>query len=179
MSKYSMMVRILDKICEEAIGTKYEQKYNPPKSDNEKVNQARSRAFVHLYMKVSFGVLDFKEREECITDGAYDGGIDGYYLDHEAKTVYFIQSKFRTTEDNFESKSIKLEEILVMDINRILEGEECDEAGNEYNGKIKGMLRAIVKIDDLARYRYKVIILANVNKISDSKLRMLSGGYAV
>jgi hypothetical protein len=178
MTKYSTLLNILDKIRSEATAS-YVLKYNPSDNDIEKVNQARARAFIHLYLKVSFGILEFNDREYCITDGPYDGGIDGYFINKDNKTIYFIQSKFRTSEKNFENKEIKLEEILVMDINRVLEGEVCDEQGNEYSGKIKQLKRDVTNIEDIARYKYQVIILANLDKIPQSKLRYLTGGYAV
>ena len=79
MNKYSTLLNILDRIRSEATSS-FEQKYNPSDNDIEKINQARARAFIHLYLKVSFGILDFNEREKCITDGSYDGGIDGYFI---------------------------------------------------------------------------------------------------
>lgn len=178
MNKYSTLLNILDRIRQEATSS-FQNKYNPPDCDPEKVNQARSRAFIHLYLKVSFGLLDFNEREYYITDGPYDGGTDGYYINTETKTIYFIQAKFRITEKNFENKEIKLEEILVMDINRILDGEGFDEQGNEYNGKIKQLQRDISNIDDIARYKYQVALIANISNIPQSKLRYLTGGYPV
>ena len=131
--KYQILLNILDQIRTEATD-KYRTRYNPPIEEIEKVNNARGRSFIHLYLKVLFGILDFDEREKHITDGTYDGGIDGYYIDDVSKMIYLIQSKFRTKGKNFESKEITLEEILVMDVNRILEGEDCDEKGNQYNG---------------------------------------------
>jgi hypothetical protein len=178
MKKYYTLLNILDKIRSEAT-SKYSAKYNPSSSDIEGLNQARSRAFIHLFLKVSFGILEFDQREYYITDGTYDGGIDGYYINPENKTIYFIQSKFRTTEDNFHNKKINLHEILVMDINRILDGEAFDEKGNEYNGKIKQLVRDIQNTDQIARYKYKVILLANLDGIPFSKLKYLSGGYPV
>ncbi|RPD39459.1 AIPR family protein [Chitinophaga barathri] len=178
MSKYNILVRILDKIRTEAPAT-YTVKYARNDADIEKANQARARAFIHLYLKVSFGLLDFTEREAFITDDTMDGGIDGYYIHKESKTIYFIQSKFRTTEKNFEQKRIELAEILIMDINRIMDGEENDENGNKYNGKIRQMMHSIREMDDIARYRYKVILLANIENIPQSKLKYLTGGYPV
>jgi hypothetical protein len=136
MTKFETLINILDTIIKEAPSA-MSKKYPQNPKDAEELNQARSRAFIHLYLKVSFGLLDFNEREHFITDGSYDGGVDGYFINKENKTVYFIQSKFRTNGNNFETKEIALEEILVMDVNRILDGEELDESGNEYNGKIK------------------------------------------
>jgi len=177
MNKYQTLVNILDKIRTEATAPS-QNRYLPDPSDLEKINQARARAFIHLYLKVSFGLLDFKEREHFITDNSYDGGIDGYYINIENRTIYFIQSKFRTNGKNFEGKEIKLEEILTMDINRILDGEEKDESGNDYNGKIKQLQREIRNVDNIARYSYHVIVLANLTGISDTKIRQLTGGYA-
>jgi hypothetical protein len=119
MSKYTMMVRILDRIREDAFDTPHSRRYNPPDTDYEKVNQARSRAFIHLYLKVSFGITDFLERERFVTDGSYDGGVDAYFIDTHNREIYFIQSKFRTTEANFEGKQLALDELIIMDITRI------------------------------------------------------------
>ncbi len=176
MTKYQTLINILDTIIKEA-PTSMNKKY-PITDDIEKLNQSRARAFIHLYLKVSFGILDFKKREHFITDGSYDGGVDGYYIHSETKTVYFIQSKFRTTDKNFESKQIDLTEILVMDVNRILDGEKSDENNNGYNGKIKQIQREISSIDDIARYSYHVIILANLKNVTPSDLRKLTGGFS-
>ena len=174
--KYNFLIRILDKLRYEAT-TKHSSRYLPDEADIEKINQARSRAYIHLYLKVLFGILEFDEREKLITDNPYDGGIDGYYIDKEKKVIYLIQSKFRITELNFEQKEIDLDDILVMDINRILEGEETDDSGNQYNGKIKQLQREVSQISDIARYSYKVTILANLKNISKAKLVQLTGGY--
>jgi hypothetical protein len=117
--------------------------------------------------------------EKYITDGSFDGGIDGYYIDEVTKTIYLIQSKFRNTQRNFETKKIEIEEILCMDVNRILNGESGDENGNEYNGKIKQLQREISGLPDIARYRYRVVLIANVKHISEGKLKQLTGGYPV
>ncbi|MFW2475341.1 MAG: AIPR family protein [Sediminibacterium sp.] len=177
MSKYSILVNIIDVIRKEA-STQYVQRYIPDELDTERINKARSRAFIHLFLKVSFGILDFDAREYYLTDGNDDGGIDGYFIDKVSKSIYFIQSKFRISEKNFETKKIELEEILAMDINRILDGEEMSESGVKYHGKIFQLIRDIKKIDDIARYRYQVIILANLANLPQSKLRLLTGGYA-
>lgn len=177
MKKYQILINILDKIRSNAPIDLF-GKYNPPFSETEKLNQARARAYIHLYLKVKFGILNFIEREHYITDGGYDGGIDGYYINHDNKTIYFVQSKFRIHEKNFEEKEIKLEEILAMDINRILGGEKSDEMGNSYNGKILQLQREISQLDNIGRFSYKVIILANLSPISDYKIRQLTGGFS-
>ena len=178
-NKYNILVNILDKIRLEVKATApCHNTYIPDSADIDKINQARAKAYIHLFLKVSFGLLDFYEREHFVCDGTYDGGIDGYFINKENKTIYFIQSKFRITENNFESKKILLDEILVMDINRILGGDDTDEQGNKYNGKIQQLQREVNKIEDIARYSYKVIILANLEGWTDSKLRQLTGGFA-
>lgn len=176
--KFEVLLNILDQIRGEASAKNF-NRYNPSVDDIEKVNNARSRAFIHLYLKVSFGLLNFDEREHLITDGTYDGGIDGYYINGETRTIYLIQSKFRTKAHNFESKKIELEEILVMDVNRILTGEEFDEVGNLYNGKIKQLQREVSLLSDVGRYTYKIVLLANLNEVSPSKLSQLTGGFLV
>jgi hypothetical protein len=175
--RYQIFLNILDKIIAEA-GSRYPKSYAPNETDPERINQSRARAYIHLYLKVSFGLGVFDERERFITDGSYDGGIDGYFINSENRTVYLIQSKFRTSATNFESKNIKLEEILVMDINRILEGETMDENGNEYNGKIRQLQRDISKTESIGRYKYQVVLLANLeSELPSTKIRNLTGGY--
>jgi hypothetical protein len=116
MSKYETLVRILDQIRLEGIAAGYVS-YKGDAVDS--LNQARAKAYIHLFLKVKFGLLGFKERESFMTDGTDDGGVDGYYLDAEAKTISFLQSKFRTNEKNFEGKQIEMSEIVSMDIARI------------------------------------------------------------
>ncbi|HAV1831492.1 TPA: AIPR protein [Enterobacter hormaechei subsp. steigerwaltii] len=171
-----MLVNILDKIRIEA-PENLEKTYRPDSTELEKINSARARAFIHLFLKVSFGLMEFKEREKNITDSSYDGGIDGYYIDKEDRLVYLIQSKFRTTKTNFESKDISYDEILCMDVERILKGESHDEAGNEYNGKIKQLQRELSETDNISKFNYKIIILANLKDIQPARLRKLTDGY--
>ncbi|MFK8039602.1 MAG: hypothetical protein AB8B74_15025, partial [Crocinitomicaceae bacterium] len=73
MTKYQTLINILDTIIKEAPAS-MNKKY-PKTNDVEKLNQSRARAFIHLYLKVNFGLLDFNEREHFITDDSYDGGI--------------------------------------------------------------------------------------------------------
>jgi hypothetical protein len=176
-SKYHTLINILDQIRGEAAMTPYLALYLPDKSLGEAINQARARAFIHLYLKVSFGLLDFSEREALITDGRSDGGIDGYFIDKESRTIHFLQAKYRVNAGNFESKTITTTELLVMDISRILDGEPVDERGTDYNSGIREMQRSISNIDDIGRYKYRVTILANVPDIPNSKLMQLTGGY--
>ena len=174
MSKYNDLVTIIDSLCNEA-PAEY-RRYHPSMNDDAK-RQARSRAFIHLFLKVKFGLTEFLDRETFITDDPSDGGIDAYYIDNEDKVIYLIQSKFRNSDDNFQSKEITLQDLLAMDINRILDGEENDEAGTPYNGKIHAFIERINEISDMPRYTRKVIILANVKKSIAPQLKRLTGGY--
>lgn len=174
MSNYSILLNILDKLRNEAPINM--ASYHPTSTSIEQINQARARSYIHLFLKANLGILDFSEREKYITDGSNDGGIDAYFIDEISKSILFIQSKFRTNESNFTNKEITLEELLKMDIDRILQGETTHENGNPYNGKILGMQRALQQLPDIARYRYEVIILANLSSISDSKVRLLTSG---
>ncbi len=177
MSKYSILVNILDELRNEApVGYK---RYYPAQNEKEKLDSARSRAFIHLFLKVYYGLNEFYDRENHITDDPEDGGIDAYYIDSDQKKIIFIQSKFRTNESNFESKEISLDEILKMDVDRIVDGEEVDENGKQYNGKIIKMMKRISEIPDIGRYRYEVIILANLKGYKNSTLKKLTGGFSV
>ena len=175
MIKYNTLINILDKIKNEAPAAY--TRYYPEIKDLEKINQARSRSYIHLFLKVKFGILDFEEREHFITDGSNDGGIDGYYISKEEKKIYIIQSKFRTNPKNFENKEIELNEILQMDVAEITEGKTENESGIKYNGKIQQLIREISQIEDIGKYNYKTIILANLSNIPNSKLRLLTGGF--
>ncbi len=176
MTKYEVLVQVLDRLRQEA--PKEFRSYHPEATDAEGLNQARSKSFLHLFLKVKFGLLTFSERESFITEGGGDGGIDAYFIDTDARVIFFLQSKFRQTERNFEAKKIEIEELLKMDIDRILNGEMSDASGVEYNSRIKNLIRNIQKTDHIARYSYQVIILANVSNIARSKLNTLTGGFS-
>ena len=130
---------------------------------------------MHLYLKVMFGLMEFAERESLITDGSNDGGIDGYYIDQESRRIYLIQSKFRNTEQNFESKEIEVGEILVMDIRRITGGKTENSNGEAYNGKIQGLIRRISEIPNIGRYTYQVVILANCTLQAEHLYKLTDG----
>jgi hypothetical protein len=174
LSRYLMLVRVLDGIRAEAKGTKHEGRYAVGSSAVDEVWAARARAYIHLYLKVMFGLRLFTEREHFVTDGGRDGGVDGYYIDSDGRTVYIIQSKFRNTESNFEGKPIELSELLAMQIRRVLAGEVVDDQGFAYNGKIKGMQRALGEIYDIGRYSYNVVVLANLEKVSEQTMLRLT-----
>lgn len=162
MTKYKVLLKVLEALRKEA--PENYKKYHPNQNDLDNVNHANSRAYIHLLLKAKFNLLDFKEREEFITDDSRDGGIDAYYIDHENKKIYFIQSKFRTNNNSFRNKFIELEEINKMDIDRISKGEKKDQNGELYNKKIQNLTRNLSEIEQISRYDFNVIILANVTK---------------
>lgn len=174
MSKYEMLVNVLDSLRSEA--PKTEEKYHENQCE-EKKNQARSLAYIHLFLKAYFNISNFEDREKFIVDGRYDGGIDAYYIDSNEKKIYFIQSKFRNNERNFENKSISINELIKMDIDRILDGNQSDEQGNDYNEKIINMQNEINELEGLPRYKYEVIILANLKDFNSEALERLIGKY--
>lgn len=177
MSKYFDLIKIVDSLRLEA-PPNY-KRYHPTADEIEKLENARGRAFIHLFLKVTFGIIDFFERENFITDDRYDGGIDAYFMDEENKKLYFIQSKFRNSDDNFENKEITFQELLSMDINRISKGEEEGEDGIKYNGKIQNFIKHLQSISDLPKYSYEIILLANIKTELEPQLRKLTGGYPV
>lgn len=159
--KYSILNNILDGYVREGAKVSRRQaQYDT--STEEKANQARSRAFIHLYLAATYGIVGFEEREQMITDGSYDGGIDAYFINTDLKVIDVIQSKFRIGSQNFESKFIAPEEIMAIDLDRILAGHREDENGRKYNGHIMAFIDKLQKIPDIARYKTKVTILANV-----------------
>lgn len=177
MNKYETLVKILDVLRKEA--PESYKFYHPLESNTIKLNQARARSYIHLFLKVKFGLLTFEEREKYVTDGSEDAGIDGYYIDQKEKKIYFIQSKFRDNKGNFEKREIKYEELLSMDIDRITEGEVAYESGIQYNSKIQKFIGELSSITDIARYKYEIIIIANTKNVSPNKLRKLSDGNPV
>lgn len=177
MSKYQDLVNIIDSLRKEAPDTY--KRYYPAEDDDVKMMNARSRAFIHLFLKVKFGLTEFLDRESFITDDISDGGIDAYYIDYVDKVIYLIQSKFRNSDANFQSREITLQDVLAMDINRIFDGEETDESETPYNDKILKFIEKINEISDMPKYERKVILLANVKKSIAPQLKRLTGGYAV
>ncbi len=175
MSKYQDLVRVLDKICDEA--PKGSPLYHPALGNVSAIEQARSRAYIHLFLKAKFGILSFDEREAFITDGSADGGVDAYFVDKEHRRVYFIQSKFRNNDSNFAEKTISYSELLAMDVDRITQGEEKDANGDPYNEGIKRLIEVLQSIDNLGRYEFIVVLIANVKDSSKRHLGKLIGAY--
>lgn len=171
MSRYNILLNILDSIRSEA--PEEFKSYYPDPSDKNGLISARSKAFIHLYLKVKCGITNFKERHALITEGSQDGGVDAYFLDTEAKTLLLIQSKFRDNEENFEEKTITADELVNMEVVNVLRGETKDSKGVEFNEKIKEFQKKWREISDHANYIPKVIILANIKKYSDEQIKRL------
>jgi len=171
LSKYEMLINVLDAIRNEA--PEEYKSYLPVEESVELLQKARSLAFIHLLLKVRFGVSDFLKRHQFITDGTGDGGVDAYYIDDEAKKLYFIQSKFRAIEQNFSNKEITTEEMIRMEISRITKGQGLDSNGLEFNPKIKAFQKKLQDIRDIAKYDYIVLFLCNLSKYNDEQIRRL------
>lgn len=169
--KYETLLNTLDKICEEAPDNFVS--YKVDKSNVDALNQARSKAFIHLFLKVKCGIASFSERHNFITEGTQDGGVDAYYIDRENKKILLIQSKFRTTKDNFEKKKITANDLVSMEVQRILKGEEKDSRGKSFSEKIKKFQKEWSKISDQAYYKYCVIILGNLENYTDEQIKRI------
>lgn len=168
INKYKLLEKILDKICKEAPSS-YKTYHKTGKGEKD---YARSRAYIHLFLMVRYGIFDFKERERLLTDGANDGGIDAYYIDTEKKIINIIQAKFRTNEKNFENKEIELRELRKMEINEIMNGNKTNTNGEKYSGKIQQFQRDIDpdKLNNRGRYKEQIIILSNLEKATEEDL---------
>lgn len=169
--KYEILLNILDKICEEAPANF--TSYKVDKTDIEALNQARSKAFIHLFLKVKCGIMNFIERHNIITDGAQDGGLDAYYIDEENKKLFLIQAKFRANKNNFEIKKILANDLVTMEIKRILKGETKDSRGNNFSSKILKFQNDWSRISDQAHYEYRVIFLGNLENYSDEQIKRI------
>jgi len=171
--KYETLVNILDSIRNEA-PAEYAI-YHPDSSDIEKMNSARSKAFIHLFLKVRFGISNFKERHKLITDGGGDGGVDAYYVDEEGKKVFVIQAKFRTKDSNFEARQISADDLVKMEISKVLKGEQTDSNNQPFNDEIKKFQQRLQQIRDPAHYTHPVVILGNLTRYNKEQITRLVG----
>ena len=172
-NKYQLLISTLDSLIDEAPDSS--KKYDT--SDEEKTNQARARALIHLFLRTRFGMIDFSRAEKLITDDDGDGGLDAYFIDKDSKYIYLIQSKFRTKEENFEKKSVDGYELFKMELGRITKGHDTDSKGNKFNGKVLGFQREIKEISDtIGKYKWCLVFLGNVPaNLNSSKLNEVSG----
>jgi hypothetical protein len=173
---YTTLCKVLDALRHEAPST--DAVYNPPAGNMDALIQARSRALLHLFLKARFGLVHFADRENFVTDGPHDGGIDAYYIDQKNKRIYLLQSKFRATAGNFVATNMTAADLLKMDVGRILKGMKNDENGVPYNDRIvKGLQRAIQKLTDAGSYDTRVVLLGNTKRFSPLQLKKLVSGY--
>jgi hypothetical protein len=162
---YDTLCKVLDSLRAEAPPS--DARYNPPPGNSEGTIQARSRALLHLFLKARFGLVHFGEREAFVTDGPHDGGIDAYYIDKKNKTIYVLQSKFRASPGNFVATNMSADDLLKMDVARIMQDKKRDEKGALYNERIiKGMQSAIQKLTDAGSYTTQVALLGNTKNFS-------------
>jgi len=167
--QYDTLVKILDRLRNEAPDSY--KSYKPEKGDNDGLVKARSLAFIHLLLKVKFGIANFLERHQHITDGKQDGGLDAYFIDDEINRVYLIQSKFRNNAKNFIKKSIGTDELIKIEVTRITQGSEEDSKGVAFNSKVKEFQSKLRDIRDIAKYKFIVLFLGNVYNLSDEQIR--------
>jgi hypothetical protein len=177
--QYKTLCNVLDSLRNEApLENEIYRPSSPIKQDA--LIQARSKALLHLFLKARFGITEFNERIKTITDGPYDGGIDAFHIDKKTKRIYLLQSKFRATAGNFVSSNMSADDLLRMDVRRILKGEKRDEEGNFYNEQIKKSLqKAIQLLPDAGSYVTQVVLLGNTKNFTKSELTKLVEGYAV
>ncbi|MYM90753.1 AIPR protein [Rugamonas sp. FT82W] len=175
---YNTLGRVLKSLCAEAPQSL--PVYHPKPGHHEAEILAKSRALLHLYLKARFGLVSFEDRERYITDDPQDGGIDAFYIDESSKKIHILQAKFRANAKNFSEVGITPGELLKMDVKRVTSGEKNDETGVPYNQKItKNLQKALRGLTDIGRYDYKVVILGNTNKLTQSALKKLIDGFDV
>jgi len=169
VNKYETLVSIVERIRQEAPPN--QKRYHPHKTEVERMQSAMARSFIHLFLKVKFGLVEFGERELRITDGPDDGGLDAYYIDAGSNTVYLIQSKFRDTAQNFEGKELSVDDLTKMEVDDIVHGKGA------FNGKVASFQRQLEATPSLGQYDYQITILGNFSKVR--LLEKLYRGYKV
>jgi hypothetical protein len=130
---YAALCRVLDALRGEAPAT--DVNYNPAAGNQGALINARSRALLHLFLKARFGLVRFADRENLVTDGTADGGIDAFYIDQTNKRIFLLQSKFRATAGNFIATNMSAQDLLKMDVSRILQGKKRMRKGSPITTK--------------------------------------------
>ncbi len=176
-TKYQTLTNILDALCREA--TEKRTIYYPKAGAEQQLIQARSRAYLHLFLKVKFGLLDFEEREKQITDGPHDGGIDAFHIESDEKIIYCLQSKFRANAENFRLNQVSADDLVKIELSQVLKGNATDVYGSHYNKAIRGFQKKIRNIPDIGRYEYKIVLLGNSKKLHKDQLRRLCDGFMI
>lgn len=176
MDKYQLLIKTLDAIIIEAqnIESRISNKFQTTTA--ELINQSRSRALIHLFLRTRFGLIDLASAESCVTEGDGDGGLDAYFIDETNKIVYLVQSKFRTVPENFEQRSVDGYELFKMHLGEITRGEPTDAKGKSFNGKVQGLQRKIGEITNIGQYKYVLVFLGNIpQNLDPNSLNTVSG----
>jgi len=172
--KHNFLNGVLDNIAK--LAPDEFKKYHPKAGDVEGQTHMYSRAQIHLFLRVRFGILDFMTAEDQITDDAGDGGLDAYHIDEEKKIIYLIQSKYKITPEGYLNGNVDWREFFKMELDRITQGESVSMSGIQYNGKIGIFQKKIKDISDIARWKYVLIYLGNVpSAITKKNLLEVSG----
>ena len=171
--RYKLLMKVLDQIRLNA-----PEEYRSYRvSEGDAVQRARSKSLLHLFLLVKFGVADFRQRHDFITDGPGDGGVDAYYIDGKEKRLYLVQAKFRA--EGTQERSVTADELVRMHIRSILQGEKYyydrRDQKVEFNAKIRRLQEQWGRLPDQANYEYCVIILGGGRKYSDEQIRRVLG----
>lgn len=167
--QFDTLTKALDALRLEA--PKLYKSYHPDDGDYAGLCKARSLAYIHLLLKVRFGIADFLDRHKYITEGTQDGGVDAYFIDTDRKKLFLVQSKFRTTSESFQDKAMDANDLIKMEVQRITKGLRTDSRDVPFNSKIVAFQNVLSQIRDTAKYDYIVIFLGDVNNYSDIQLR--------
>ena len=169
--QFDTLTKALDTLRQEA--PKSYTTYHPEIDNLEGLCRARALAYIHLLLKVRFGIADFLDRHKFITEGSQDGGVDAYYIDTDRKKLFLIQSKFRTTSKSFNGKSMDANDLIKMEVQRITKGFKTDSRDVPFNNKIVAFQNALNQLRDIAKYDFVVIFLGDVHNYTDDQLRKL------
>lgn len=170
--KYDTLINILDNIRKQAPDTAEFSRFHSKNPDD--ILYSRGQAFIHLLLQVKFGLETFTERDQYITDGQQDGGLDAYFISETQKAVYLIQSKFKNTCTGFINESISTSDLVNMELERILRGETKDSNGIAYNPKIHEFQLNLNQATRRQVFNHKVIFLANLKQYNDYQIRKLT-----
>jgi hypothetical protein len=174
--RYPIIVNILDEIRKAAPELPEFSYFRSKKKED--IEASRSQAYIHLLLQVRFGIEDFRKRDEFICDGIYDGGVDAIYIDKEDRIIYFVQSKFRHTPENFISTKLGVGDLIKMEIRRIASGEATDSNGNKLNDKVRKLQALITDANREAYHQYRVLFLANLDdKMNEEQVHLFTDQF--
>jgi len=170
--KYDTLIKILDSIRHQAPKVPDLSRFHSKKPDD--IDYTRGQAFIHLLLWVKFGIDTFEQRNQFITDGPSDGGLDAYFISQQERIVYLVQSKFKKTSTGFATESIDTTDLVKMELDRILQGQPQDTNGTRYNPKVNEFQSNYTEATRKAIYTQRVLFLANLKQYNDSQIRKLT-----